>query len=261
MFEAMPISIPPFAPAVGEDDEFSTVDLPFTFNFFGTDFTQVDISTNGFLSFDIGNDCNDNLNSADGDNGNTIPVAGDCDDTEWGGEPVIAPWFDDLDPGECGAILFGTRGEAPNRMFIVRYLDVCHNDCDDCEAGEGVTFEVILYEGSNDVKIQYYDTFFGDTDDDLTEENRGGTATVGITKDGTTGLQYSANEMKLTDELAVLFTTPEPTAGPAPEVKGDVDCSGGVNPVDSLKILIHDAGLTVIQAPDCTPVGDGILLP
>ncbi len=120
---------------------------------------------------------------------------------------------------------------------------------------------MILYEGSNDVKIQYYDTFFGDTDDDLTEENRGGTATVGITKDGTTGLQYSANEMKLTDELAVLFTTPEPTAGLAPEVKGDVDCSGGVNPVDSLKILIHDAGLTVIQAPDCTPVGDGILLP
>ncbi len=52
MFEAMPISIPPFARAVGEDDEFSTVDLPFTFNFFGTDFTQVDISTNGFLSFD-----------------------------------------------------------------------------------------------------------------------------------------------------------------------------------------------------------------
>ena len=264
--EPIPFSIPPFSFVVGGDDNWSTADLPFTFNFFGQDYTQVDVSSNGFLSFDIDNPCNDNYNDASGDDGNTIPVPGDCDDTEWGGEPLIAPWFDDLDPGECGLVVAGTAGEAPNRMFIVRYLDVCHQDCDECAAGEGVTFEVILFEGSNDIKIQYVDTFFGDTDAGLTEENRGGTATVGITKDGTTGLQYSANEMVLTDGLAVLFTTgglptatPVPTTEPAPPVKGDVDCSGGVNPIDSLKILRFDAGLSVPQEEGCTPVGDAVL--
>ncbi len=264
-FQPVTISTPD-ALVVGGDDNWNTVDLPFTFNFFGQDHTQVDVSSNGFLSFDIDNPCNDNYNNPTSEDGNTIPVPGDCTTTEWGGEPLIAAWFDDLDVSECGAVFAGTAGEAPSRSFVVRFLDVCHQDCDICETGEGVTFDVILFEGSNDVKIQYADTFFGDTDADLTEENRGGTATVGITKDGTTGLQYSANEMVLTDGLAVLFTTgglptptptptPEPTATPEPQVKGDVDCNGNVDPVDSLKLLRYDAGLSVPQEPGCTPVG------
>ena len=36
---------------------------------------------------------------------------------------------------------------------------------------------------------------------------------------------------------------------------GDVDCSGEVTPVDSLKILRYDAGLSVSQEADCPPIG------
>ena len=36
---------------------------------------------------------------------------------------------------------------------------------------------------------------------------------------------------------------------------GDVDCLGGVVPVDSLKILLVDAGSPISQAPDCPLVG------
>lgn len=264
--EYAPMSIANPVPATSGDDNANTVDIGFMFNFFGQDYTQVDVSSNGFLSFDIGNSCNENYNDADGDLGNTIPVTGNCSDTGWGGEPLIAAWFDDLDLGECGAALSGTQGEAPNRVFIVKYFDVCHNDCEDCEVGEGVTFEVILFEGSNDIKIQYEDTFFGDGDADLSEENHGGTATVGISN-GAEGLQYSANEEVLTDGLAILFTTgglptptPSPTPSPAPAAFGDADCDGSVGPLDALKLLRFDASLSVSQQPGCPELGSDVTI-
>lgn len=43
-----------------------------------------------------------------------------------------------------------------------------------------------------------------------------------------------------------------------PQTWGDVDCGGGISPVDSLKILRYDAGLDVSQAPGCPPIGDGV---
>ena len=192
--------------ALGQsDDDSDTVALPFTFNFFGTDYTELDISSNGFLSFDTGNGCNDNYN----DDEDTIPQTDvGCDSgSGWGGNPLIAPWFDDLDPGECGEVYYETFGSEPNRTFVIEFDDVCHNDCSDCSAGEGITYETILFEGSNDIKVQYMDTFFGTGSSDISEENLGGTATTGLNLDGSTGLQYSFNETILTDGLAVLYTT------------------------------------------------------
>jgi hypothetical protein len=54
--------------------------------------------------------------------------------------------------------------------------------------------------------------------------------------------------------------TPEPTASADPNslTQGDVDCNGAVTPVDSLKILRHDAGLTVQQEPGCPPIGGAV---
>ncbi len=48
-------------------------------------------------------------------------------------------------------------------------------------------------------------------------------------------------------------TEPTPTATPANQLNlwADIDCSGGVNPVDSLKILRADAGKSVAQGADC----------
>ena len=201
-----------------EDDDYETVTLPFTFNFFGVDYTQADVSSNGFLSFTVGNDCNDNYNWDDiltpgVDTGHPIPYTDvDCDgDSGWGANPLIAGWFDDLDPGECGDVYYKTVGTTPNQQFVVEYSDVCHNDCDLCVAGEGVTFEIILFEGTNDIKIQYQDTLFSDvsTYEDLLEENNGATATSGIDKDDTVGLGYhwGGDGDTLSDNLAVLYTT------------------------------------------------------
>ncbi|MDP2673415.1 MAG: DUF11 domain-containing protein [Dehalococcoidia bacterium] len=193
-----------------DDDDWETVTLPFTFNFFGTDYTEADLSSNGFLSFDVENSCNSNYNDDPDDFGHPIPPGDpDCSSIEWGGTPLIALWFDDLDPGECGDVYYKTVGTAPDQQFVVEYSDVCHNDCDDCEAGEGVTIEVILFEGSNDIKMQYMDTVFTDNpgeDPDLVEEDSAQSATTGIDQDEAVGLGYSWTD-PLADSLAVLYTT------------------------------------------------------
>ena len=41
-------------------------------------------------------------------------------------------------------------------------------------------------------------------------------------------------------------------------VWGDVNCSGGVNPVDSLTLLRFDAGLPVGQAPGCPALSNNL---
>jgi hypothetical protein len=46
--------------------------------------------------------------------------------------------------------------------------------------------------------------------------------------------------------------TPTPASG---RIHGDVDCSGDAGVVDSLKVLRHDAGLSVAQAAQCPPFG------
>ena len=46
---------------------------------------------------------------------------------------------------------------------------------------------------------------------------------------------------------------------PAPERRwGDGDCSGEVNPIDSLKVLRSDAGLPVSQTGDCPVIGSNV---
>jgi hypothetical protein len=209
-----------------DDDNFDVVTLPFTFNFFGTDYTQIAIGTNGLLSFDTADagGCNDNYNWGPDGFGSGIPHDDAiCEDgfDGWGANPLIASWFDDLDPGECGDVYYQSFGTAPNQTFVVEFSDVCHNDCFDCAVGEGVTFETILYEGSNDLKVQYMDAFFGtggEGGEGIAESNNGASATTGINLDGTTGLQYSWKTASLSDGLAVLYTTqvptPTPTASP-----------------------------------------------
>ena len=52
-----------------------------------------------------------------------------------------------------------------------------------------------------------------------------------------------------------LTATPGPTDEPDRPRNGDVDCSGEVNPIDSLKILRSDAGLDVAQEEGCPEIG------
>jgi hypothetical protein len=47
--------------------------------------------------------------------------------------------------------------------------------------------------------------------------------------------------------------TPTPTVGPSSF--GNVDCGGGINSVDALKVLRYAAGLSVSQTEPCADIG------
>ena len=188
------------------DDDGELIPIGFDFTFYGVTHTEVDVGSNGYLTFgidrtDLSNDC--------------IPSATDPDD-------YIAVFWDDLDPGNSGSparVLYETQGAAPDRSLIVQWdrVPAYPND------GEH-TFQAILHETSNAIELRY-GLLTGDEDSD------GGSATAGIENpDGTEGLQASCNTPGRLVEGARFTFTPmvsEPgfewveTAGGA--VLGDTD--------------------------------------
>jgi hypothetical protein len=161
------------------DDGEADVTMPFTFNFFGTESDQLCIGNNGGVLFDQSG-CS--LSFSNG----SLPNAGLG--------LAILPFWDDID-ADTGDVYYETQGSAPNRQFIVQWDDRPHFS----NIGSA-TFEVILYEGSNQILFQYQDLDFGDATYDY-----GASATVGLNKDGVEAVQYSYNSAVLSDNMAILF--------------------------------------------------------
>ena len=181
---------------VSSDDNVATnIPLNFHFNYYGVDNTQIAISNNGlaFPGSGSGSWAYDNEPIA------TSSVHG-----------FIAPYWDDLVTTNTGSgIYYQTLGTAPNRYFVVEWKNNAH--C--CSSDGGITFEAILYEGSNNIIFQYHDVSFGSEDTD----NNGASATVGIKSLGTDGLQYSFNNAVITQNLAILFQFPSGPTARVPE--------------------------------------------
>ncbi len=178
-----------------DDSVVDNINIGFFFNFYGTDYSQLAIANNGLL-FSAGTTwqyLNDPITQSPGVHG------------------FIAPYWDDIVTwGSAGAIYYQTLGTAPNRKFVVEWYDNQHYS----RSSSGVTFEAILYEGSNNIKFQYKDVDFGtvsgSTGWDLPPYNNGGSATVGIEgPTGDVGLQYSFNEQVIDPGLAILFKFPQ----------------------------------------------------
>jgi len=119
------------------DDEYSAVvPIGFTFNFYGVNYTQCVISSNGFISFNIANagGFSNWLVAASG----AVPGNPDCLNAAMGA------FFDIYQPAG-GTIYYVTTGTAPNRKFIVTFCDVAFFDCNNLHT----TFQMVLNETSN----------------------------------------------------------------------------------------------------------------
>jgi subtilisin-like proprotein convertase family protein len=161
------------------DDGEANITLPFSFTFYGVSSSNLRVGNNGGILF----------NATTGEVGFSnvaLPNAA---------HPLaIFPFWDDMD-SDTGDVYWEVQGTAPNRMAIIEWYNRPHYS----NVG-AATFEVILYEGSNEIKFQYLDTDFGNP-----AYNFGVTATSGLNKDGTTALQYSYNQPVLTNNKAILF--------------------------------------------------------
>jgi hypothetical protein len=156
--------------------------IGFTFNYYGINYTNVHISSNGFLSFLSGQTqgcCS----------GQSIPSSGNPD-------AIIAAWWDDLFPPGApagGGVHTQLLGTAPNRRFIVQFTDVPF--C--CNATPVTTHQYKLFEGSDIIEVHYALQ--------VARSNH----SAGIENEtGTIGLQYSFRT-PLSTPVAVQYS-PEP---------------------------------------------------
>ena len=171
------------------DDDAQTVPLPFPFEFYGEERSEISISSNGYLTF--------GGNGTDFSN-DPIPTGADPND-------LIAAFWDDLDPNSGGNVYY--LNDEDNDRFIVQYDGV---------AGFGglegdYTFQVILGDDGT-LLYQYLDM---ESSGDIES------ATVGVENaDGSDGLQVAFNTAYVEDSLAVAIAA-------APEFITDVSPFSG----------------------------------
>ncbi len=152
------------------DDEtvYGPLDIGFTFNFFGTDYTELYVSSNGWVSFDSPSSAYP-LNDS-------IPC-------ESGLQNHIALFWTDLNPDNPN--VSGVHcyvGNSPEGDFV---LTLEHYPQRSANSGGWITCQLILKQNGN-IKMQYLDHGeYLETDG----------CTVGLENDdGTTGVQYRYND-------------------------------------------------------------------
>ncbi|HEY1037026.1 MAG TPA: fibronectin type III domain-containing protein [Candidatus Paceibacterota bacterium] len=167
----------------GDDVAAGPFNLGFTFSFFGTNYTQAYVNINGTITF--------GSSFAQYSNG---PLSGA------GADNTIYAFWDDLNTNKSGTsgnkpIYYATAGEAPNRKFIVQWTDIYFHGTT-VQLG---TFQVVLYEGSNEIRLQYRDLLGG-------ARALGNSATVGIKKNASTYKQYSNDTASLIQGQSIQLT-------------------------------------------------------
>jgi hypothetical protein len=170
-----------------DDASYGPFNIGFTFNFCGNNYTQFYVNSNGMILFGAGSSESTVA---------TIPTAAVPNN-------YIAPFWDDLVVDPSGKILYTTIGASPNRKMVVQFTNMGFYTTPVLLG----TFQVILYETSNKIQIQYRQLC-----DNSSPRTQGGTATIGLeNSNGTAGTLYAfMNPSAITVGQAISFTPPGP---------------------------------------------------
>jgi hypothetical protein len=157
------------------DDDKRVINIGFTFNFAGVNYTQVRVHSNGVLQF--GADTQFHRQFANTDLPVTIapPTCSGCANGTQADKLMLIYW-DDIDPRLGGTVRYQTKGVAPNRKLVVSWEAVPHYNLDGT-----YTFQVILSE-SGEFVYQYG-----------AGNASGVSATIGVEVDNTDFTLYSFN--------------------------------------------------------------------
>ncbi len=121
---------------LGDDEVSGAIPIGFTFNYYGLDYTDIYVSSNGFLTVLSGqsNGCC---------SGQHYPTAGNPDG-------VIGGFWTDLNPSAGGTIEYQLMGTAPNRYLIIQITNIPH-----FSNSVPVTFQYKLFETSDNIEVHY----------------------------------------------------------------------------------------------------------
>ncbi|GEM_PF-3160615 len=205
-----------------DDDEVSgAIPIGFTFNYFGIDYTDLFVSSNGFLTvlpFQYNGCCS----------GEPLPTPGDPDG-------VIAGWWDNLYPPGGGSITYQTLGAPGSQVFIVEFSDI------QGFSGGVSTFEFKLFEGSNVIEVHYPDA-----------QSVGDLHSAGIEDEtGTFGTQFFLDTVSMPADTAVQYTpggVPPASLTVNTNNNGTTTFAGAVGAINGLVNLTTNAdGVTAVN--------------
>jgi hypothetical protein len=169
------------------DDGSVNLTLPFSFTYYGQNYSQLKVCTNGWQSFDV-------VSTSTAYSNTNIP------NTALPNNALFAFW-DDLDVRTTGGIYY--YYDAPNNRYIVEYKDVPH-----FSSGGVYTFQTMIYSDGR-VYYQYLNM--------LTSLNSASIGTEDQT--GVNGLQvvfnnnYVHNNLAIKVEKGLAWVDESPTAG------------------------------------------------
>lgn len=193
------------------DDGEENIVIPFEFNLDGQLSSDLRIGNNGGILYGV----------TEGDlfAGN-LPLAGES--------PRIVPFWDDFDD-ETGDVYWEVRGTEPARRVIIQWEDRPHFPGE--TEIDPATFQVVLFETTNDILFVYEDVLFDDPDFD-----NGQSATIGVVSE-TTVYEYAFNDPIPLDGIsAIRYSLPNETftvCGPTGQVI-DPDASNDGDTVTSI---------------------------
>ena len=212
---------------LGDDGNAGPFSIGFFFPFYGNEFTQFYLSSNGFLS----------LSPISGRNFSNLALPAPLAPGN-----LLAPFWDDLNFSSGVAAYYWSNNQD---TLVVSYVGVPHYG-----SGGPYTFQVILRaDGFITYQYQYMAELLGE-------------ATIGLQNaDGTQGLTIAHNQPYVHDELAVLIAPPlPPVPPPAITFQVEIDEPLPTNTViTNTAFITEDTGLshqrkatTIVNAVDLT---------
>ncbi len=194
---------------LGDDGTRTGINIGFQFDFYGETFNLVNLSSNGLISF------KNNINGCC--SGESLPSNSNND---FG---IFAIWTDLVNIGTSNPY-YKTFGEEGDRRFVVGW----YNQAMYYDANQRSSFEITLFEGSNNILLEYADI------------NLNRTFTAGIQGYGSQGqyeqIYFGSNGNTLDNTSWLLtYSAVEPPPPPPPEEPVAPDCT--INPNDPTCII------------------------
>ncbi len=191
------------AELAGDDNCVEDIELGFDFTYFGQEFSTIDISTNGTVSFndeeeDEEADCFDEYFNDE------APL--DSSGSEDPEQNTLYAFWDDL-VMDSKTVLYQRSGDIGEHRMVIQWTIPHHISSDDEDVNLPLgTFQIILDEADNSVNYQYHRLING-------ELGKGRSATIGLTgpTDDDDDLYeiYSHNTAVLESETGIKFTPEE----------------------------------------------------
>ena len=197
-----------------DDDSVAQITSPFVVNFGGGSFTNLQVGSNGTISF---------TDAYSPFINQVIPGVAPVPVT------LVAPFWQDLYPvaGSAQNVFWDVVGTVPNRQLVVEWRNVrsflCHSD-----AAAVVTFEVVFSESSSNIFFEYADTAFGDY---CYFQDAGAEATVGVQVSPSIGTMWTVNDPVVLSGTALLWTpgNSTPPNNPIPTITSVSPTSAPLN--------------------------------